>query len=327
MTNPPVVVVGSVNMDLVATAFSIPVPGETVTASSFNTYPGGKGANQSVAIAKLGWPVHFIGKIGDDGFGQSLLTALREAGVDTSAVSTVPGPSGVALITTDAEGQNAIVVTRGANAHLSAGNILLHRDLIASAGMVLAQLEVPLPTILQLAKLCSELGVPLMLDPAPATVLPRDLPTQLAWLTPNEREPATLTGRVSTSLTEDDPAECAEVLSHMGARNVLLKRGRHGCFIRVAHPQRCIQVDAFQVAAVDTTAAGDEFNSAFAVALLRGMDLAEAAIFACAAAALSVTRHGAQSSMPTTDERSAFLSTARRPRIVDDIRSDSHAAS
>ena len=327
MTNPPVVVVGSVNMDLVATAFSIPVPGETVTASSFNTYPGGKGANQSVAIAKLGWPVHFIGKIGDDGFGQSLLTALREAGVDTSAVSTVPGPSGVALITTDAEGQNAIVVTPGANAHLSAGDILLHRDLIASAGMVLAQLEVPLPTILQLAKLCSELGVPLMLDPAPATVLPRDLLTQLAWLTPNESESATLTGRVSTSLTEDDPAECAEVLSHMGARNVLLKRGRHGCFIRVAHPQRCIQVDAFQVAAVDTTAAGDEFNSAFAVALLRGMDLAEAAIFACAAAALSVTRHGAQSSMPTSDELSAFLSTARRPRIVDDIRSDSHAAS
>ena len=325
MTNPPVVVVGSVNMDLVATAFRIPVPGETVTASSFNTYPGGKGANQAVAIAKLGWPVHFIGKIGTDGFGQSLLAALREAGVDTSAVSTVAGPSGVALITTDAEGQNAIVVSPGANAHLSAGDILLHRALIASAGMVLAQLEVPLPTILQLAKLCSELGVPLMLDPAPATILPRDLLTQLAWITPNESEVATLTGRGSTSLTEDDPAECAEVLSHMGARNVLLKRGRRGCFIRVAHPQRCIQVDSFQVTAVDTTAAGDEFNGAFAVALLRGMDVAEAAAFAGAAAAISVTRHGAQSSMPTSDELSSFLSTARRPRILDDIRPDSRA--
>ncbi|MGC1462431.1 MAG: ribokinase [Terracidiphilus sp.] len=301
MTEPrkPIVVVGSINMDLVAHTHNIPVPGQTVIGTDFVTTPGGKGANQAVAAARLGYPVKIVGAVGDDVFGQALLDNLTQAGVDTSAVARVSGPTGVAPILIADNGDNSIVVVPGANGRMDSAAIDRHAPLIRAAGMVLCQLELPLETVTHTLALCAAAGVPVILDPAPAAPLPSTVFHQATWFTPNETEAAFYLGNSST------PEQAAQSLLDKGLKGVVLKRGAEGSYVAVQG--KAAWAKSFPVQAVDTVAAGDCFNGAFAVALLEGNDPWAAARFASAAAAISVTRHGAQASMPSRAEVNAFL--------------------
>jgi ribokinase len=296
----PLVVVGSINMDLVARCARIPLPGQTVTGTGFTTTPGGKGANQAVAAARLGYPVQMVGAVGDDVFGQTLLDNLTGAGVGTAAVAQVSGPSGVASILVADRGENSIVVVPGANGKVDRTLIDAQAELIRSAGMVLCQLELPISTVTHLLALCSEAAVPVMLDPAPAAALHESVWKHVAWLTPNETEAAFYLGEDLT------PEDSAQRLLARGLQGVVLKRGGEGAYVAAAGGQ-ADWVQAFPVTAVDTVAAGDCFNGAFAVALLEGNDPWAAARFAAAAAAISVTRRGAQASMPTRAYVDDFL--------------------
>lgn len=301
-----IVVVGSLNLDLVATVPHHPAVGETLTGSDFNTYGGGKGANQAVALGRLGARVRMVGRLGSDGFAGQLRGGLEEAGVETGCVAQVPGPSGTALITTSTAGENTIVVIPGANAALKPADLEPYRSVLAGAAMILAQLEIPLETIVRLGAMAREAGVPLVLDPAPARALPRELLECVTWLTPNETETRILLGEDAAAAARP-AAENAERLLKLGARNVILKLGAGGVYLAGADVEPST-VPAFAVTAVDTTAAGDAFNGAFAYALAgRGVRPREAAVFACAVAAISVTRAGAQSSMPTLREVDGFL--------------------
>ncbi len=291
----PIVVVGSINMDLVSSVERMPAVGETLLGKHFQMHPGGKGANQAVAVARLEHPSILLGAIGDDVFGTQLHDALKAAGVDTQHLLTADGASGIANIFVDAHGGNVIVVTPGANAHVTPRYLQSKMEILRSAGMVLAQLEIPLPTISWLADRCAELNVPLMLDPAPAAPLPPSLLRQVAWFTPNESEAAFYAGQALP------PGEMAELLLQSGIRNLLLKRGAGGVLFGSANGDR-LSVDAFRVDAVDTTAAGDAFNGAVAVALVRNAPVVEALRYASAAAAISVTRAGAQPSLANAAE-------------------------
>ncbi len=302
----PIVVVGSINLDLVARADHLPQHGETIVGTSFNTFNGGKGANQAVAVARLGYPVSMVGNVGDDGFGPQLRKAMGDAGVDTTFVSSVPGSSGVALITTGQHGENNIVVVPGANGLLTPQLVEKASAALQGAGFLLAQLEIPLETVEYLAMFAARCGVPLMLDPAPARELSATLLRNVTWITPNETEAQALLKAPIDS--EDDAAIFAAVdqLSALGAENVLLKLGPRGCAMSErGQPKQ--RIPAFQVHAGDTTAAGDAFNAAFAVGLLRGQTALQSAVFASAAAAISVTRAGAQPSLPTAIEVEELL--------------------
>ena len=296
----PIVVVGSINMDLVAHAHRIPVPGESFVGTSFDTTPGGKGANQAVAAARLGYPTHIIGAVGEDVFGQALLDNLAAAGVETAAVQRVPGPSGVAPILIADSGENAIVVVPGANGKVDSDAVDRYADLIRSAGMVFCQLELPIPTVSRTLALCAAAGVPVMLDPAPAATLPDEIWSQVAWFTPNETEAAFYLGEALS------PEDGAKHLLSRGLKGVVLKRGGEGCYVAVDGGPAA-SVPAFKVDAIDTVGAGDCFNGAFAVGLLEGLDPWAATRFASAAAAISVTRRGAQASMPSRTEVEDFL--------------------
>ena len=291
----PIVVVGSINMDLVANTPRIPLAGETILGQDFQTHHGGKGANQAVAVGRLGYPVSMIGRVGDDAFGVELRAGLESADVDTAGVATSPGASGVAVIVVAESGENSIVVIPGANAHVTPADLDANIDSIRSAGMVLAQLEIPLETVAHLASICARENVALMLDPAPAAKLPAELFKNVTWFTPNETEAAFFVGE------EKDAAAMARNLIGKGVQGVVLKLGSRGAYI--ASPNGAsASIQPFPVRAVDTTAAGDCFNGAFAVGLLMGKGQVESARFAAAAAAISVTRAGAQSSMPSLDE-------------------------
>jgi len=296
----PVVVVGSINMDLVARTPRIALAGETLTGTGFETTPGGKGANQAVAVARLGYPVEMVGMVGEDVFGQALLDNLANAGVDTGAVARVSGPSGVAQIQVAADGQNSIIVVPGANGRVEPAYIYQHEKLIRSAGMVLCQLELPIETVAGTLELCAAANVPVMLDPAPAATLPESVWPRVTWFTPNESEAALYVGNGLTI------AETAKHLLSKGVKGVVLKRGSEGAYVYAAGGKYA-GVPAFAVKAIDTVGAGDCFNGAFAVALLEGLDPGEAARFASAAAAISVTRRGAQASMPSRSEVDQFL--------------------
>ena len=297
----PIVVVGSINLDLVARAQRIPAVGETLIGTGFETNPGGKGANQAVAAARLGHPTHIIGRLGADAFGAQLRAHLESFGVKTAAVAETEGPSGVAIIVVSEKGENSIVVAPGANAQVTPQDIRNNLPLIQSAGIVLAQLEIPLETVEFLAEICEKEGVPLMLDPAPARDLPQSLIERVTWFTPNETEAAFYAHSQNSA-----PDVIAETLLAKGIRNVILKRGADGVYLVSSSGLRQ-SVPAFAVQAVDTTAAGDAFNGGFAVALMRGKSPEDSARFASAVAAISVTRPGAQASMPLLAEVEAFL--------------------
>lgn len=297
----PIVVVGSINMDLVSLTPRAPLPGETVFGTDFKMYSGGKGANQAVATARLGYPSVMLGKVGDDIFGTQLLEILQRDGVDISHVERTSAPTGTASIVVDERGENSIIVTPGANLEVTPEYLESKRNILREAGIVLAQLEIPMATIRRLAEMCEEIGVPLMLDPAPAQALDAATLRRITWLTPNETEAAFYAG----SSTSAD--ETARALLAAGVRNVILKCGQAGALI-MNSDVRC-NVSAFTVEAIDTTAAGDSFNGAFAVAQMRGLDMEESARYAAAAAALSVTRKGAQASLPTREELDRFLAS------------------
>lgn len=282
-------------MDLVATAERIPGVGETVIGTGFQVHPGGKGANQAVSVARLGYPVQMIGKLGRDGFGAQLRAHMESAGVDCSGVAASEGASGVAVILVSGKGENCIVVAPGVNAQVTPQDLDASLTMIREAGAVLAQLEIPLETVAYLSLLCKRKNVPLILDPAPARDLPEEILRNAAWFTPNETEAAFFAG------TYASPQETAESLQNEGCQGVILKLGSRGAYLATSSG-RSELISAFPVQATDTTAAGDAFNGAFATGLMLGRSPVEAARFAAAAAAISVTRAGAQPSMPSMRE-------------------------
>lgn len=300
----PIVVVGSINMDLVTQVPRIPRAGETLIGSAFQTYSGGKGANQAVGVARLDYPAVLLGAVGDDVFGTALLDSLRTNGVDMSHVLVAAGASGVASIAVDTGGENSITVVSGANAAVTPQYLKSRLHVLRGAAMVLAQLEIPLESVAWLAECCAELQVPLMLDPAPASALPDSLLRQLTWFTPNETEAEFYAGG------HGNTAALPSRLLSMGTANVLLKRSGAGAVVH-SRQHEPLHVTPFRVDVVDTTAAGDAFNAAFAVALCRHLPVAEAARYASAAAAISVTRAGAQTSLATQDEVASML--AKQP--------------
>lgn len=295
----PIIIVGSVTMDLVTRTPQIPRVGQTLIGTGFETTPGGKGANQAVAAARLGYPVAMVAKVGDDTYGPALLKNLTGAGVQIDAMEQVAGSSGLAPMFVAESGENSIVVVPGANGKMDRAIVDAHARLIRSAGMVLCQLEIPMDTLAYTHAICAEAGVPVMLDPAPAAALPDAVWKQVAWFTPNETEAAFY-------LNDGAKAEqAADELLARGLRGVVLKRGAEGAYVAV--PGKAAWVPPFAVQAIDTVAAGDCFNGAFAVALLEGRDPWQAARFANAAAAICVTRRGAQASMPSRADVDAFL--------------------
>lgn len=308
----PIVVVGSINLDLVVRVERIPALGETLTGTSFQTFFGGKGANQAVGVARLGHTVNMVGRVGSDDFGEQLRRGLREAGVRTGAVKRTRGvSSGVALISVASQGRNTIVVIPGANGRLTPRDLENELPRLSSAAMILAQLEVPLNVVTFLADFASSRQIPFILDPAPARKLPASLLKKATWLTPNETETCTLCRATGGAPTPQNADRYAAQLLKKGPQNVVIKLGTRGAFWASAEGARSF-VPAFRVRAVDSTAAGDAFNAGLAVALVRGKDSLNAVRYACAVAAVSVTRIGAQPSMPTSEEVAKYLASANR---------------
>ena len=286
---------------MVAKTERLPVPGETVLGGAFIMAAGGKGANQAVAAARLGGEVVFIAKVGDDVFGRQALESFGREGIATSCiVRDAVNPSGVALITVDSRGENCIVVASGANANLMSGDVPVEK--IKNAALVLIQLEIPLQTVEYVAAQASAQGVPVILNPAPACALPDSLLKNVAVLTPNQKEAEMLTG---VRIEDRDSAEkAAAVLAGKGVKTVIITLGAEGALLLDRGTSEWVPAPA--VEAVDTTAAGDVFCGALAVALAEGKLVKEAVGFGCAAAALSVTRMGAQPSAPTRKEVDRF---------------------
>ena len=302
----PIIVVGSINTDLVAVTKRMPVVGETVIASDFQIHPGGKGANQAVAVARLGYPVRLIGRLGKDAFGAELRTHLQTAGVDITGVSTSEGVSGVAVVVVSERGDNSILVAPGANSMVTPEYLDTNISILRSAGMVLAQLEIPLETVEYLARICAQESVPLILDPAPARDLPPGIFKNIAWFTPNQTESAFYLGNKHSESSPPAPAETAEMFLSNGCRGVVLKMGTNGTYL-ASQDGTGGAVPAFSVNAIDTTAAGDAFNAGFATGLMLGKSPLDSAAFAAAVAAISVTRIGAQPSMPSMAEVDEFM--------------------
>jgi ribokinase len=299
MSAPDILVVGSANMDLVAFADRLPAPGETLLGGAFQSFAGGKGGNQAVAAARAGGRVAFLGRIGIDIFGARLRKGLQDNGVDTRLLGEVEGASGVAIIMSGG-GNNMIVVAPGANDAVTAK--VIDKNAFAGIGFVLAQLETPLDGVMEAARLARAQGAIFILDPAPARALPNDLLALVDWLTPNESEACILLGLKSLG----EPGEMARQLRALGPRGVLLKLGGQGVML-LGDDDKPVAIPAHKVAVADTTAAGDAFNGAFAVALSEGKTPEQAARFAVAAAAISVTRHGAQPAMASRTEIDALL--------------------
>lgn len=296
--------VGSSNMDLVVKAPRIPTVGETMLGGDFIMVPGGKGANQAVAAAKLGAHVCLVAKLGDDIFGQQSLDNFCKAGVDTKYVTrTHDAPSGVALITVDDAGNNVIVVAPGANRRLFPQDVKRAESDIASSAAVVTQLEIPLETVEFAARAAHNLSAVFILDPAPAQKLSPGLLRKVDVLKPNETEAQILTGIQVKD--QRSARKAAQSLLEAGVKTVILTMGARGFLF--ADSSGSEFVPAIKVKAVDATAAGDAFTAGFAFALARGRALFDAALFANYVAALSVTKMGAQSSMPTMQQVKTFI--------------------
>ena len=306
-----IVVAGSLNMDFVVAVEHLPAPGETILGSGFQTLPGGKGANQACAagrLASLDVRTRMIGRVGYDLFGDQLKASLAAAGVDVSSVrATKSQPTGVALIWVDRRGQNSIVVAPGANNELNRTHAESWRTLYRGASYALFQLETPLDAVEAGLHIARDEKVCTILDPAPARDLPAGVLEAVDILTPNESEACLLLGRSATAITFDGARQIAGDLLALGPRSIILKLGERGCFYKSATEE--IGAPGFEMDARDATAAGDTFNGALAVALAEGRPIAAALRFANAAAAISVTRVGAQASVPSRDEVDAFLAT------------------
>ena len=300
-----VLVFGSVNMDLVSRTPRLPQPGETIIGSHFYTTPGGKGANQAVAIARLGIPTQMIGRVGGDSFGQELIAALQTVGIDTSGVTVdATTHSGVAVITVSDQGENQIIGVLGANGQVGDRELALLEQQLPHAQALLLQLEIPVPVVQQAAAIARRAGVPVLLDPAPVPPVPiTELYPLVDFLLPNEVEAAQLVG-----FPVPDPETAAIAATHLqqqGAATVIIKLGAQGVFCATPTAQRF--VPAFAVDAIDTVAAGDAFAGGLAAALVQGLSLETALIWGCAAGALATTQVGAQSAMSDRPTFDAFL--------------------
>jgi len=303
-----VVVFGSINMDLVARSVRLPKPGETITGHSFQTIPGGKGANQAVACARLGAATWMVGRVGGDVFGINLKDQLESDGVDhKNVVVDSSTSSGVALIVVEDSAENIIIVVPGANGQVGEQDLQRLDGVLERSKVLLLQLEVPLNTVTAAAKLAKAKGVHVILDPAPAQVLPPEIYPLLDVITPNETEAEWLVGFPIRS--NDDAARAAVLLQERGAQNVIVKMGRRGALAQIGDKEKFYE--PFRVNAVDTVAAGDAFNGALGAALSEGKAIEESVRWGMAGGALSVTREGAQPAMPTREELLAFLQKAK----------------
>jgi len=306
---PSIIVVGSSNTDMIIRVPHLPRPGETVLGGQFLTAAGGKGANQAVAAARAGGAVTFLARVGQDLFGDQAIRGFIADGINVDQVKQDrSSPSGVALIFVAQKGQNSIAVALGANALLSTGDVRRARAAFRKAHVLLTQLETPLPTVLAACRLARAHGLTVILNPAPARPLSAALLKLVTILTPNESEAEVLTGiRVTSRCTA---ARAAQTLLRRGVQTVIITLGEQGAFVATADTAELIP--AFRVKPVDTTAAGDVFNGALAVALGEGRPLMEAVRVANAAAALSVTRPGAQPSAPRRREIEKLAATSCR---------------
>jgi len=298
-TKASIVVIGSSNTDMIVKSDHLPLPGETVLGGKFTTAPGGKGANQAVAAARLGGDVTFVAKVGEDQFGDAAIDNYQKDGINTQYVTRSAGSaSGVALILVDGKGENSIAVASGANADLSIKDIDDASDKIRSASIVLMQLESPMDTVLYAAKMASQARAAVILNPAPAATLPEEMYSYLYAVTPNETESEILTG--VKVVDEESARKASEVFISRGVKKVVITLGSKGAFVNDG--EASYMVPARKVKAVDTTAAGDTYNGAMCVALAEGKTLKEALEFATKASAIAVTRMGAQPSVPTREE-------------------------
>jgi len=294
-----IVVVGSSNTDMVIKSEHLPAPGETILGGEFFMNPGGKGANQAVAAARLGGEVVFVARVGKDIFGQEAVVGFNREGINTDFIVTDPEqPSGVAIIMVDAKGENCIAVASGANNMLSPADVDKALAQIDVADVLLMQLETPIETIGHVAELGMQKGKTVILNPAPAQALPDELLARLDVITPNETEAEILTG-IKVECT-DDAAKAAQALRGKGVGTVIITLGSQGAF--VLSESFSGLVPTRKVEAIDTTAAGDTFNGALAVGIAEGKAIEDAIAFANKAAAISVTRLGAQSSVPSLAE-------------------------
>ena len=306
--NPTIVVLGGINMDLVTATSRFPEAGETVVGTRFLTYPGGKGANQAVAVARLGAAVKMIGRVGDDGFGPQLLDSLRENDVDVSGVGIEPAcTSGIAAITIDASGQNRIVQISGANAACGEEEVKRTNAALADTSVLMLQMEVPMEVSLAVAREAASMKKLVILDPAPAVQPPSGFYAYCDYITPNETEAQALVGFPVVDVPSASRA--AEELLGRGAACAIIKMGAQGAYYATRGHRH--HLPAFLVQAVDTVAAGDAFNAGLAVALAEGRRPEEAMWWAMAAGALATTRTGAQDSMPHREEVEALLSSHR----------------
>jgi ribokinase len=298
-SQPRIVVIGSANTDMVVKTDHIPGPGETVIGGEFIMAAGGKGANQAVAAARLGAQVTFVACLGQDVFGDQAIAGYQREGIDTSLiVRDADAASGVALIFVDAQGENSIAVASGANARLTPTHVERAREAIAHADVLLVQLEVPMEPVRRAIELAGSTDTPVILNPAPAKQIEPSLLAQVSIATPNEHEIKVVVG-------EPDRDHAIGKMLDAGTTTVLITLGKQGVLWATRDKRR--QVPSFAVQAVDTTAAGDAFNGGLACALARGNPIAEAIRYANAVAAISVTRMGAQPSLPTVQEVEAFL--------------------
>jgi ribokinase len=294
-----IVVVGSSNTDMVIKTSKLPVPGETILGGKFFMNPGGKGANQAVAAARLGGKVSFIAKTGDDVFGKQARQLFESENINTNYLVTDTGhPSGVALITVDSKGENCIVVAPGSNSYLIQSDIDHAREEILKSDIVLMQLEIPLETVVYVANIAFAAGKKVILNPAPALQITDELLSKLYLITPNETEAELISGIAVKDL--DSAILSARNLYDRGVKVVIITMGSKGALLFTGKEAKLIP--SLKVEAVDTTAAGDVFNGAIAVAISEGVDLEKAVEFACKAAAISVTRMGAQASAPYRKE-------------------------
>ena len=304
MTSKPIVVIGSSNIDLVAKSHKIPVVGETLTGTDFFMTPGGKGANQAVAAAKLGADVIFVARLGKDVFAEKSLENFKSVNINTKHIAQLEGvPSGVAIIAIDDNGKNIIIVVPGANGKLMPADVEKASADIASAGVVVCQLEIPIETVERAAALAAQNKVPFILDPAPARPLSDKLLSMVDVIKPNETEAQTITGIKVTDV--DSASKAADWLLAKGVKNVIITLGEKGALLANKNSKETIE--SRRVKAIDSTAAGDAFTGALAYGMANGKSLKDAAVYAGAVAAISVTRLGAQASMPTKKEVDAFI--------------------
>ena len=295
-------VIGSLNMDLVVNVDKMPKPGQTIIGSNFKEVPGGKGANQAVAMARLNGNVSMIGKVGEDGFGQTLINSLKNDKVDTTYIKTTKGATGVALITVDNNAQNSIVVSPGANFEVKEEDIDNNIEAIKNSDIVVLQLETPLNTIKYALKKSKELNKYTILNPAPALKLDDEIIKNVDLLTPNETELEIISG-VSIEI-EEDIQKAAQIMIEKGVKELIVTLGSKGSLY--INKEKSIFKKAYKVEAVDTTAAGDSYTAALAVALSKDKNIEEAMDFASKVGALSVLKEGAQSSLPTLEDVENF---------------------